>query len=233
MPEPNIHFDYAHILLSDEGCEDEFKEDRLSKSGCLTIMIGNNRFLEMHGVTIPTYGREKLSSEKDIIASAGRIVGDLEDNLEKYAGLSNEGIVQGDLYFTSEGLYDYSRAGELEGKRVTEWIRHAKEYPSTLKELLPKSVEGRDDAIIKIISPTFQTLKDINTLERKSGDMNVITSPTFAEGISNFLTMYDAVASHLQWRSEEENKLRREHRKRGEMYNEDKVKLAELIIPNS
>lgn len=238
MPKSDILYDRAHIYSNPEELfnkEDraKFKDGRVCDTqGLVHMEVGNNKLLEMIGVTIPTYARRELSSKKAIIDSARRIAGNLEDGLERCTGIANKRIIQKNFYFTPQGLHDYSIGKILEGKQVTGWVEYAKAFVPDIINNFPKNIRGWENMTIRL-TPTLQALNDINTLGPRDGACNTIEGETFTERINNFLTMYDAVTAHINWMEQERRNIRNAQRGQRRSSSPDDVKVAELIFLNS
>jgi hypothetical protein len=90
-------------------------------------------------------------------------------------------------------------------------------------------MENRERVIIKLV-PTFQALRDIDTLGRGDGGSNTIRGETFADCINNFFVAADTVASHLDWVEQERRDVRHTQRGQGRCSVPSDVKVAELIF---
>lgn len=240
MSKPNIIYDYAHVILDPselksmygEEYKSEFKNGQLNSArGIFHMSLVNDCVLEMHGIAIPSYGIQELSSDKAIVNSIQRLVGDFGNSLERCFELAKERIIQDSLYFTPNGLYDYSKENKLDGKQVTEWVRHAKDYPFNLKEVLPNDMKLPEGLEVKFV-PTFQALRDIDTLSLSIvGSCYTIRGETFANCVENFLAMYEAVTTHINWEEQTRNQIILHQSKKGEHIHSGTIPVAELIFP--
>ena len=235
----NIFYDYAHLSLNpheiydEKGWKEKFLNGQFNKYNGLLHMFVGDCVLEMHGIKIPPSRVKDLSSEKEIINSARRLLGNFENNLEKCIGLAQKGIIQSNLDFTPYGLYDYSKADKLEGKRVTNWIRQAKDYSSDAKSYFPDDIKLPKGLAIEFV-PTFQVLRGIDNLgmQNKEGG-HIIEGTTFAKRIENFLIMYDAVVAHINWTEQTRKEIIFNQRKNNENRRIRTIPVAELVLPCS
>ena len=217
-PKPNILFDSANLYLNPDDMvafgstwRDDFREERfVPESGSLDMIVEEDYFLEIRGIKIPTYGMEDLSCKEGVVNSARRLIGDLDPALERYVNLLEKDVVQDDLYFTPNGLCDYSKSNsfDLQGKSVGEWVSSARNLSECPRIYLPNEIKLPENSSIEFV-PTFQALREIHDLNGKnSSDRFFIKGSTFSESIQNFLKMYDTIVAHVNWKEETERMVR-------------------------
>ncbi len=208
--EPDISYSYAHFYLepeetfSDVNWKADFKGGKFdSFNGHLSLLFGKY-VLDMFGITIPTAGMGKISTEKDIIDSARRLIGSFgSGDLERCVGLHEKSIITDSFYFTRHGLSDYSQkdSRELDFKIVTGRIKEAQDFSDEPWKFLPQGMEGPKGLKVEFV-PTFQAMRNVEGLGGKGGDRYTITGATFAKQVKNFLAMYDLVVKHIDWKNQ-------------------------------
>lgn len=240
MLESDISYGYAHLFLKPKeeyggDFDDVFSEGvKFSDSiNRVNLLVDEKYILEMHGISIPLSKLGKLSSKELIVDSVKKLIGNFDGKLERCVELVNRGIIQDNFSFSNDGLYDYSRKNTLHGRSVTDWVWVAKNYLSKLNELsscysmkMPKNAEVR-------VLPTFENISAVDGLgkeyemhPKEENKRFFIEGETFAGCVMNFLNMYDAVDSHLEW-------LRIKERENMLSGSSEKVYLSELVVPNS
>ena len=238
-PEPNILFDYATIYLNpsqiciNENWQTDYKCGQFdSDTGHLNILVMGKYVLNMIGITIPTHGMQELSSKEKIIASAHQIMGDFGQNLERCVKLAKKEVIQDYLGFTSQGLYDYSNKDKLDGKKVTDWVQNARDYSGNPCEGFPEDMELPEGLTIEFV-PTFRKLRYIEGLGEKVGENYTIEGETFAQQVKNFLNMYDAVTSHIDWKEKTERENKLAQMSKGHSICSGTTPIAKLVLPKS
>jgi len=235
--ESDITFSHAHIYLTPDefpigtGWREKSQGGKLDKPAGLFKLSINDFLLEMHEIEIPLSAIDKLSSDEAIIESAKRLVGDIKSPLEEYNALAATKAVQDNLYFTSLGLFDYSMAEEFNKKSMGEIVAEARCRSENPKEAFP-NITLPKGSMVQFV-PTFQALREINTLGPKSGDRYTIEGSTFAKSIENYLTMHQTVTTHLAWKEEAIIKRMRSRHRAGEQITHEPISVAELVFPNA
>ncbi len=211
---PVIGYNYANVCLKPETLylgsdwKEAIGEGKLSQTGVLDLLIGGDYYMQMHGVYIPVSSMGSINTPGEIVSAVRNLLGDCKDCLVKYTSLVDKKIIQDSIYFTPEGLYDYSHdLHNPKGKNVGSWIDYASSVSSDLESYFPKGVfvpKGKLEFV-----PTFEKMRGMRPyVRRESNDSYLFSGDTFQERIERFLEAYAAVKEHEKWSDEEERRIR-------------------------
>lgn len=219
---PSILYDYVHLWLKpDEGFvlpedwRESCKDGKLSSAGTLDLLIEENYYLQVQGISIPTSFMGLISKPENVVQAVRNLVGDLGEGLARCVKLVEQRVLQDTLYFTPLGLADYTHNfNSPNGDNVSSWIKYASSIKSELRDYFPRDFSLPIGSQIKFV-PTFEKLKSMEgTIAKGPVDLYSFTGKTFADRINNFLGAYDAVKAHENWIDAEERRLRNKGRGR-------------------
>lgn len=213
---PTIIYSYANLclkpetLFSESNWKEEIREGKLSPTGCLDLLVEDNYFMQMHGISIPVSSMGAITRPQEVVQAVRNLLGDCKNCLAKYNSLVDKSIIQDTIYFTPEGLYDYSH--ELQnpkGKNVGSWIDYASSVSSDLKSYFPRGFSVPNGKLEFV--PTFEKMRSMRSFVRKGSNNGYLFSgDTFQERIERFLEAYAAFKAHEKWSNEEERRINRD-----------------------